>query len=115
MNPTEAGKFLKCICLLRNIIIDREGAPTQFVASFLYQPTHRQSENRFASVGEDRGVNERLLTDVNTQSTLFGRTGLDNPIPMRLGRLSAVFGRLRPSRPCVTTDARQCLRLLSDR
>lgn len=53
VNPDEADTIVKCICLLHNITIDKEG--THHVASFVAPST--QTENRFASLGENRGVN----------------------------------------------------------
>lgn len=51
-NPDDVDIIVKCICLLHNIVIDKEGEES--AATFSCQQT--QSTKRYASVGENRGV-----------------------------------------------------------
>lgn len=56
VNPESADKFIKCICLLQNIIIDKEGEQ-QIACTFeqISDQTHSR-KGRFGTLGENRGT-----------------------------------------------------------
>lgn len=56
VNPESADKLIKCICLLHNIIIDREGEQ-QVACTFEQIPDQTHSRTgRFGTLGENRGT-----------------------------------------------------------
>jgi hypothetical protein len=59
VNPERVEGIIQCICLLHNIIIDKEGIHDLPART---EPNNRNVNNRFTTVGENRSATRAHIT-----------------------------------------------------